>query len=201
MNNYLFHFWENVIVDEPTTHTFTKGNSDVEWITSKVYVEGENGAEQSIFFELAEKNLWGVNGIWPFALSKEQQTDNNLEGFQVCYPMTGEKLKTNKAERYTQLVFDKMNDITISAMKKFGEEGNLPHPAYSSYLVAKERDDCAYAVKPIYDHPKTTNKAGGKYVDHNKPARAYIKLSTRGIGKNIECFTPIYGTGDNLNSP
>ena len=73
--------------------------TDVEWTTSKVYVEGEIGVELPIFFELAEKNLWGVNVIWPFILSKEQQTDDNPEGFQVRYPMTGENLKTNKAER------------------------------------------------------------------------------------------------------
>ena len=65
-----FH-WERVIVDEPTTHIFTKGNSDFEWTTSKVYVEGENGAELPIFFELAEKKLLRVNGLWPFTLSKE----------------------------------------------------------------------------------------------------------------------------------
>ena len=86
-------------------------------------------------------------------------------------------------------------------MKKFGEEENLPHPAFSSYLVAKERDDWAYAVKPIYNQPKTTTKAGKKYVDHNKPARAYIKLNTRGKGEDIECFTPIYGPGDKPLSP
>ena len=149
--------WEKVTVGETTTHT--NGNSDFEWTTSKVYVEGPNGEELPIFFELAEKKLWGVNGIWPINLGKEKQTDDILEGFQVCYPMTGENLKTNKAEKYTQQVFDKMNDVTVSAMKEFGEELCQPHPSYSSYLVAKNTNDWAYAVKPIYSHPKTTTKA------------------------------------------
>ena len=172
--------WEKVIVDEPTTHKFTKGKSNVEWTESKVYAEGENGAKLSIYCELAEQNVRGVNGIWPFALPKEQQTDNNLEGFQVCYAMMRENVKPNKAERGTQQVFDKMNDITVNAMKKFGEERKLPHPSYSSYLVAKE------------------GKVG---VDHNKPARVYIRLNTKGKGKNIECSTPIHGPGDKPLSP
>ena len=56
-------------------------------------------------------------------------------------------------------------------------------------------------MKPLYVHYKTTNKAGIKFIDHNKPQRVYIKLVTNGKGKNIKCQTSIYGPGDKKISP
>ena len=54
-----------VVVDQPETHTFTKGGSTGEWTISRVYVLGNNGEKPQIYFEIAEQNLWGVNCIWP----------------------------------------------------------------------------------------------------------------------------------------
>ena len=83
-----FFDWGKVIVEEPETHTFTKGNSTVEWTTSKVYVLGENGEKHPICFELAKQNLWGVNGIWPFGILREDQSVDKVEGFQIAYPLS-----------------------------------------------------------------------------------------------------------------
>ena len=128
--------WEKVIVDNPVTHKFTRGKSTVEWTTSSVYVRGENNSKLPIYFELAEQNLWGVYGIWPVNLSKEEQTDNKFEGFQVCYPMIRTNFKPNKVEKWTQRIFDIMGDITIEALKKFSEARKVPKPTYSAYLTA-----------------------------------------------------------------
>ena len=62
-------------------------------------------------------------------------------------------------------------------------------------------EDWKYAVKLIYDHSKTTNKDGKKIIDPTKPLRAYIKLETKGKGKNIKCYTKIFGPGDKKMSP
>ena len=107
----------------------------------------------------------------------------------------------NKAEKATQRVFDKMTNITDDALNNFAEARKVPAPTYSSYLTAKEENDWSYAVKPIYDHTKSTNKAGEKFIDYNKPMRAYIKLLTKGKGKKIQCDTMIYGPGDKKLSP
>ena len=74
---------KSVVVEVPKTRKFTRGKSSIEYTTSDVYVEEENGAQLPISFELAEQNMWGVNGIYPFGLSKDKQADNKLEGFQV----------------------------------------------------------------------------------------------------------------------
>ena len=35
--------WGKVVVDEPESHTFTKGNSALELPISRVYIFGDNG--------------------------------------------------------------------------------------------------------------------------------------------------------------
>ena len=90
--------WGKVIIEEPETHTFTKGNSAVEWTTSKVYFLDKNGEEHPIFFELAKQNLWGINSIWPFGTSQEDQTLDKVEGFQISYPLTPSVEKPTPAE-------------------------------------------------------------------------------------------------------
>ena len=50
---------KSVVVEEPKTCKFTRGKSSIEYTTSDVYVEGQNGAQLSIYFEVAEQNMWG----------------------------------------------------------------------------------------------------------------------------------------------
>ena len=143
--------WSKDTIDEPETNIFTKGSSIIEWTTSNVYVLGENGSKLPIYFELAEQNLWGVSGIWPFGTPKEDQSNGKLEGFQHCYPLTSTKTvgKPTKAEKATRHVFDMMNNITVDALKKFSEARKVPALTYSSYVFAKEENDWTYAVKPL----------------------------------------------------
>ena len=54
----------------------------------------------------------------------------------------------------------------------------------------------------MYDYRTTKNeKIGEKYKDYSKPMRAYIKLLTKGKGKDIKCETNISGLGDRKRSP
>ena len=63
-------------------------------------------------------------------------------------------------------------------------------------------EDWTYAVKPLYDYSTTINqKTGEKYKDYINPMRAYIKLLTKGKGKNIRCETNIFGPGNKKRSP
>ena len=135
--------WSKDTIDEPETNIFTKGSSIIEWTTSNVYVLGENGSKLPIYFELAEQNLWGVSGIWPFGTPKEDQSNGKLEGFQHCYPLTSTKTvgKPTKAERITHERFHKMWDITVDAIKCFSEYRKVPAPTYSAYATAKEEND------------------------------------------------------------
>ena len=134
---------------------------------------------------MAEQNLWGVNCIWPFGNTKESQSNDKLEGFQICYPMTSTETtdKPTKVEKATRHVINMLNKITVDALKKFSEAKNVPAPTYSSYVYAKGENDWSYAVKPIYTRTKSKNRAGVNFIDPHKPQRAYIKLSTYGKEK------------------
>ena len=126
--------WGKIIVEEPETHTFTKGNSTVEWTTSKVYFLDEDGEKHPICFELAKQNLWGVNGIWPFGTPQEYQTLDKVEGFQIAYPLPSVE-KPTPAEIETRLTFNKMWMTTLDAMKKFCEKSKKERTV-SSQLAA-----------------------------------------------------------------
>ena len=134
--------WCKVIVEERETHTFTKGNSIVEWTTSKIYFLGENVEKHPIFFELAKQNLWGVNGIWPFGTSQEDQSLDKVEGVQIAYPLPSVE-KPTTAETATRHTFNMMWETTVDAiMKKFckksKKERKVPSPTYSAYMTCKD---------------------------------------------------------------
>ena len=79
--------WDSVVVEEPVTHTFNKGNAAIEWVTSKVYFPGLNGEKKRLYFELAPQKLW----CGPNYKYKENKTLENLEGFQISYPVSNLK--------------------------------------------------------------------------------------------------------------
>ena len=136
--------WGKVVVEEPETHTYTKGGSTVELTTSRVYVLGDNGEKLQIYFEVAEQNIFGINGIWPIGTLQEDQTRENIEGFQICYPMTSPSTvdEPTPAEIATRHTFNMMWETTVDALKKFCEkkkkDRKVPSPTYNSYIACKE---------------------------------------------------------------
>ena len=200
--------WGKVVVEEPDT--FTKGNFTVEWTTSKVYFLGENGEKHPNFFELAKQNLWVVNGIWPFGCPQEDQNLYNIDGFQIYYPLPSVE-KPTPAVIATRHTFNMMWETTVDAMKKFcemsKEDRKVPSPTYSAYMTCKDdvgeisHQDWKYAVRPIYEHQKSKREDGKKFIDPTKPLIAYIKLDTNGKGKNIKCYSKIFGPGEKKLSP
>ena len=204
-----FFNWSEVVIDEPITRSFTKGGSCAEWVTSDVYIPGPNGEKRSIYIELAPQNFWGVSPIYSFGISRENQNSDNIEGFQIAYPVTSISSINNPTQNEvaTMSNLNQMWNITCEAMEKFcsvkGKENlKVPAPTYSAYGTAKADEDWSYAVKPIYDHPNTVDKnTGNKIKDTSKPMRMYIKLFTQGKGKSLKCHSRIYGPGDKLTSP
>lgn len=163
--------WRRVVVDEFETHAFTKGGSTIEWITSKVYVKGDNDKKLPIYFELAEQNLWGINGIWPIGTLQEDQSLDAIEGFQRAYPLTSlfSVESPTKAERETRDIFDTMWKTTVDALKKFcrvkpSKGMKVPAPTYSSYITVNTANDCI----PLYDY-STSSRYGEKFLDYTKP--------------------------------
>ena len=47
-----------------------------------------NDEKLQIYFEVAEQNIFGINGIWPIGIIEYEQSRKNIEGYQLCYPLT-----------------------------------------------------------------------------------------------------------------
>ena len=120
------------------------------------------------------------------------------------------------AEIATRHTFNMMWETTVDALKKFCEkkkkDRKVPSPTYNAYMTYKEDgswtnnemtyENWTYEVKPLYDYSTTINqKTGEKYKDYTKPMQTYIKLLTKGKGKNIGCETNSFGPGDKKRSP
>ena len=201
--------WSAVVVEEPVTHSFTKGETTIEWTTSEVYLPGPNGEKLSIYFEMAPQNFWGISGNWPFGTAQEDRTLDTIDGFQICYPLTSLSTVDNptEAEKTTKHFLDQTWNITVDAMKRFcsvkdKKKRKVPAPTYSAYATTRGDKDWAYAVKPVYDYSYSMDqKTNKKFVDKSKPQKTYIKFVTKGKGSNIRCDTKVFGPGDKLVSP
>lgn len=201
--------WSKVVVEEPISHSFTKGKRTIEWTTSDVYVPGPNGVKLPIYVELAQQKIWGVGGFWGIGVKPEDRNINNIEGFQIAYPLTSLTTVDNptKSEKATKHALDQMWNLTVAAMKRFcsvkdKSKRKVPAPTYSAYATAKTGKDWTYAVKPVYDYSSCKDPlTNEKFVDKSKSQRMYIKFTTKGRGSAIRCETKIHGPGDKPISP
>jgi hypothetical protein len=202
--------WEPlIVVDGAIENSFTKGSSTITWVTSSTYVlHPTTGKHLPIYFEMEEQIIWGISGCWKIGVEDSDKTLDNIEDFQICYPLTtlGTVAKPTAPEKHCKAVFDMMWRITVAAMKrectKPKDKRVVPSPTYNSYIAAKESDDWTDAVKPLYAPSQTKDqKTGKKFIDPSKPEVAYIKFMTKGEGRKIRTSTKIYGPGNKPVSP
>ena len=199
---------ERLRVLDPVTHTFTKGDSEIEWCTSEGRYVNDEGVECEVYFELPEQFSFGTNASYPIGTSKEDKILDNMTGIQICYPITSMKTIENptKTELAGKQIFDFLEEVTWDKMENLcdpqidPEDRIIPRPAYNSYVAAVGGKTIrkSEAVKPPYGFPMVPIKGqkNKKEEDRSKPQRAYIKLITKGEGRNLRCMTSVYGPGD-----
>jgi hypothetical protein len=199
--------WTKFHVDPPKTNQFTKGTTPIEWITSNIHYcpNGPHGEKLVPYFQLATQTIWGFSGCWN--LNEPVKTMDNLEGYQICYPLTTLQTKDelSKDEAATKVVFDGLWQLVVNAMKKFGAMGDekdpvLPGVALNAYYAAVGQNNWTRAVKPLYEYPNV-DENGKKRKDTTKCQRSYIKLETKGKGQKLTCLAKIFGPGDKPVSP
>ena len=117
-----------------------------------------------------------INVIWSIGAIEYEKSRKNIEGFQICYPMTSSSTLNNPtpAEMATLHTFNMIWETTVDALKKFCEQKDCKENGF--WNQARDipcKEDWTYAVKPLYDYSNTVNqKTGGKYKDYTKPMRA-----------------------------
>lgn len=204
--------WSKIVIENPITKTSKDGSNT--WVVSPpVYYayNGPNGlVKLEIYFQAEKQRIWGIGGKWENAILKENQTVDNVEGYQVGYPMTS--LNTVKCPTPTELetikCFDQIWSITQKhVLDKCLEEDQrnpevnatpkIPEGIHTQYIGVKQKakkakDDAAKMevwkgfIKPTYSPTtipdKTGNKNAPKVYDYSKPLKSYVDFVCFGGG-------------------
>ena len=213
--------WSKILIEKPTTSSFTKEGSTISTCTSLVYYV-EKGKKYKVLFEIAPQEILGI--FENFVMSKPK-IQENLNGYQITYPLNSFHTIEcpEKEEVETKNRFDFLHKASVDAIIKFCEEENakenshdadqlqkpenvrteytssLPGPTRSQYTQAANRKRPALAVKALYELAKVKDeKSGQKITDPSKSKVAYLKLMTKGLGDKLEVNTDIYGPNNKL---
>jgi hypothetical protein len=199
-----------VRISPPIKNQFAQNGKEIIWYTSAIeYKDPKDDKWKSeIYIEAPKQHTFGFSEVYPYGLPEDQQTDENIKGWQTMYPLTSLKTAESPAkdEQYIIDVFDQIWELTrdklIDECSK-GKKGKAPGASRGAYLnVMNEEEedrDWVDAVKPIYSYPKKSEK--DKSPDKTKPPRIYIHLLTKGKGYKLKVNTNIYGPGDRLCHP
>ena len=193
-----------IIVKDAKVNRFTKGDSEIEWVTSDRFYIDDDGNECELYFEGPPQYCFGINANYPMGTEKESQSIDTMNGLQIMYPATSMKTMETPtpAELHIQKIFSALQK---AAWKKMEEECSrdedevvVPGPTHGSFVIAKSKKNPDLAVKPIFDFAKKKDPKNDKkkLVDREKPKRSYNKLLTKGTGRDMKCITQIYGPGD-----
>lgn len=186
-------------VDDPIRETWRgKDGKERGQTTSKGYYLDDNGEKRELFFTLPEQSGFiGVNHT--YGIREDEKCMETIKGLQVSYPLTSMKTVDNptESEERTKELFDTFHRITWESLVKIcsskGGRSKVPSASYNSYLGAKEDEDPEKAIKKLYSRP---NIKGTKTPDLKKPESSYIKILTKGEGRDMKCLASIFGPGD-----
>lgn len=187
---------KKLILDNPVTNKSKAGHT---WTTSAGHYDLA-GEKADFLFEGNPQTVFGINGQWPMNIPKEDQTMENIEGLQVCYPL--HSLETLKDHTPEEAILKKFLKGTLwqkcwDSMQAFDDKGLIDGPAGSACTTAIKRKTPEYAMKPIFSFPTIKNeKNNTESEDTSKSERMYVELVTMGKGLKMKCLTPIYGPGD-----
>lgn len=189
-------------VHKPVKHTSNKkkGGDSISWYISEGRYVNDDGDECVLYFELPKSFCFGVNAIYPIGTKQENKTFDKVDGLQICYPITSMDTIDDPSsdEQYCMDVLDGLWNAAVEALKREleREEELIPPPTMSAGITAEKKKKWDYAIKPIYSHPTPEGNDGKRHEDRTKPQRTYIKLLTRGKGRDLKALTPFYGPGD-----
>jgi hypothetical protein len=191
---------KNLILDNPVTNTSKTGHS---WTTSAGHFK-LGGEKADFLFEGEPQIVFGICGKWPMSITAEEQTMDNIEGLQVCYPLTSQE--TVKAPTANETIMKNFLKGVLwgkcwESMQEFNDKDLIDGPAGSACTTAIKKKNPEYALKPVFAHSSTKNeKTGVLTIDTSKSEKMYVELVTQGKGSKMRCLTPIYGPGNKLVS-
>lgn len=188
-----------------------KGNETCESLFA--YDIGNGKRATDIYIQLPKKETFGVFPSYPFGLEKQFQNADTINGYQTTYPLSSQETMNNLTnnEQYVKDLLDYLFGLTwdklVEECDKEGDDRIIPAVTYGSYLGSKDKKgnvNKQHSIKPLYEYPNKKQEGGDKKKrekDFDKPQRMYLKLDTFGEGKNLKCYTKIYGPGNKIIHP
>jgi len=192
-----------LVVTDPISTSFKgeDGVTDVNDCSSRIFYLDENGNPCDFCSPFPTQRTFGFNNTYVYT---KLETDENLNGMQVCYPINSLNThnKPTPEEKAAQNMLDAIWRAVVAKGKEEAEkeDSKLPPASVGSYMSARGKME--RFIKPILEHPILKNPDPKIRVpDTTKPKRLYAKLITKGKGLQMKALTQVYGPGDKLESP
>jgi hypothetical protein len=190
----------NLVITDPVTSKMTVAGKEITNVSSKILYRDTAGVPREWYTTGTPQRVFGFNLNYEYA---KEETDDTINGMQLCYPESSLQTHTNPAPE--ELAVINMNDAIHEALCEKAEAEldikptRIGAAARSMISSAKNDGDIQSAVKPISDYP-TIKDSKTKEKDLSKPRRMYMKLVTKGKGKEMQVFTRVKGPGNRLHN-
>lgn len=189
---------ERLVITDPETRKITVEGKEVTDISSQVRYRDATGTLRDFYVNAPSQRTFGFNLNYTYM---KPEIEENLNGMQVCYPLSSLQTVNNPTEE--EKAFMKVVDYVYEALvaKAKSEVDYKPsrlNTAARGILVTANADgDISTAVKPLAEHP---NVKDTKRKDLTKPKRIYMKLVTKGKGKDMVVHTRVKGPGNKIHN-
>lgn len=157
--------------------------------------------------------LWGeqvcyTNATYPFKSDPNTHNPETVDGYQMGYPMCKDIDDMNDCEEFVEKSADAFFMKTFNFLGENLDSLAAVRRARMTWTAARDENNPSVAIKPLFIHRNVSET--DKTPDLSRPTMMYIKFSTfvpknkdgsKGSGRNLKCFTKIYGPGDREMSP
>lgn len=185
-----------IVINKAFKNEFTgKDNKVITNYRSNIrYKRGGDSKEVDLYISAPEQSTFGFSR--QYAYGKESLIENT-KGMQLMYPLTSLQTADNPTDEEKSLinVFDTLDTLAHSALKAEKDGGDSVLP--KNTLRGFEPDNVYETIKKSHKHP---NVKDTKTPDTSKPTRMYLRLVTKGKGKQLVVNTKVYGPGNKLTS-
>jgi hypothetical protein len=188
-----------LVITDPETRKMTVEGKEVVDISSQVRYRDSTGTPREFYVSAPTQRTFGFNLNYIYM---KPEIEENLNGMQVCYPLSSLQTVNNPTEE--EAAFMKVCEaiyqtLAAKARSELDVKPSRLNTAARSILVTANADgDISHAVKPLAEYP---NIKDTKKKDLTKPKRIYMKLVTKGKGKDMIVCTRVKGPGNKVHNP
>ena len=171
--------------------------------TIPVYYRCPDGKLRGLNFAGAPQTVaYGISECYKIGTKEEDRSPDNLNGFQMCYPLFADTKHPTREEKLTKQIFDDLWKLGKAHIKKIVDEEGEEADNLPENLIPLVNTPSG-GFKPPYDYPKKKDPKNPKkkVSDTDKVQQSYIKLKSFGAGADLKVSTKLYYKGSNKMVP